>query len=637
MTHVVTENCIHCKNTDCVDVCPVDCFRETPLMLVIDPEECIDCAVCVAECPTNAILAEEDLPLEQNTLIKLNAKLSISSPSIIKSKAPLPTAEAWRDIRGKALLLELDSITHDKLNTPENEANYKKIITASTLSPKEWRNLLIDEDPMVRMLAATRQDFILDRKQLIRGLSDINESIRKFYLTRSVLALKPSDIDTLLNDPSASVRIELVRAKSGNLTPIQQDKALCDSNIDVRVALINSKDFFPTEEQFFRILEKGSTIERQAMLTRIEPSFLPRAISHASAEVRSAAYGHESFKLSADEVSVGLSDPDQSVRHAIVSRQDFKPSPAIFYELLTQGNPRIIDVISGKADQACLEAILDHANTNAVAQVVSKVKTTTTAQLKRCLAKDQPQIVFAALNRLGDRLTNNQLSICLQSNHEHIREKAVAQFNMAKISPVSIEKCLSDPSSKIRSLVVGSAAVKLSMDQLNRSLKDKAGIVRLAVANRLDFLPNVEQFEQGTTDRSRKVREIFFVRFKKAGRRVVNLNKEIGQLSIGEKKRRLNAVLDELSQIHTWTARKYQLKKELESLLSILEYIHFTVDSRRAWFTQFGIQTVIDVPINKRGPLQSMRGKKAHIVCLGTAPYSSAFFAAKVVKTVGKS
>ncbi len=61
MTHVVTENCIKCKYTDCVDVCPVDCFREGPNFLVIDPDECLDCAVCIPECPTNAIMAEEFL------------------------------------------------------------------------------------------------------------------------------------------------------------------------------------------------------------------------------------------------------------------------------------------------------------------------------------------------------------------------------------------------------------------------------------------------------------------------------------------------------------------------------------------------------------------------------------------------
>ena len=76
MTHVVLESCIRCKYTDCVDVCPVDCFREGPNMLVIDPDECIDCAVCIPECPVNAILPEEDVPNDQLAFLKLNAELS---------------------------------------------------------------------------------------------------------------------------------------------------------------------------------------------------------------------------------------------------------------------------------------------------------------------------------------------------------------------------------------------------------------------------------------------------------------------------------------------------------------------------------------------------------------------------------
>ena len=76
MTYVVTENCIKCKYTDCVDVCPVDCFKEGPNMLVIDPDECIDCAVCVPECPVNAIFAEEDLPADQKPFVAINAELA---------------------------------------------------------------------------------------------------------------------------------------------------------------------------------------------------------------------------------------------------------------------------------------------------------------------------------------------------------------------------------------------------------------------------------------------------------------------------------------------------------------------------------------------------------------------------------
>ena len=94
MTHVVTENCIKCKYTDCVDVCPVDCFREGPNMLVIDPDECIDCAVCIPECPADAIFAEEDTPADQLHFIKLNADLAFAKgwTSITKRKAAMPIA-----------------------------------------------------------------------------------------------------------------------------------------------------------------------------------------------------------------------------------------------------------------------------------------------------------------------------------------------------------------------------------------------------------------------------------------------------------------------------------------------------------------------------------------------------------------
>ena len=99
MTHVVSESCIRCKYTDCVDVCPVDCFREGPNMLVIDPDECIDCAVCIPECPVNAIYAEEDLPGNQLAFIKLNAELAVADgwKSITKRKPALPDAEEWKD------------------------------------------------------------------------------------------------------------------------------------------------------------------------------------------------------------------------------------------------------------------------------------------------------------------------------------------------------------------------------------------------------------------------------------------------------------------------------------------------------------------------------------------------------------
>jgi ferredoxin len=106
MTYVVTEGCIKCKFTDCVDVCPVDCFREGPNFLVIDPDECIDCTLCVAECPADAIYAEDDVPGDQQDFIELNAELARLWKPIIESKDPLPEADDWAKRKDKRDLLE---------------------------------------------------------------------------------------------------------------------------------------------------------------------------------------------------------------------------------------------------------------------------------------------------------------------------------------------------------------------------------------------------------------------------------------------------------------------------------------------------------------------------------------------------
>ena len=95
MTYVVTENCIQCKYTDCAEVCPVECFHEGPNFLVIDPDECIDCAACVPECPADAIFADDEVPVGQDDFTAINAEFAKDWPVILRKKAPLPEAEAW--------------------------------------------------------------------------------------------------------------------------------------------------------------------------------------------------------------------------------------------------------------------------------------------------------------------------------------------------------------------------------------------------------------------------------------------------------------------------------------------------------------------------------------------------------------
>jgi len=106
MTFVVTESCIKCKYTDCVEVCPVDCFREGPFSLVIDPDECIDCALCEPECPVEAIRSEDDLSEDMKVFVDINAEKAKEWPSISARKDPLPDADDWKDVKGKIQYLE---------------------------------------------------------------------------------------------------------------------------------------------------------------------------------------------------------------------------------------------------------------------------------------------------------------------------------------------------------------------------------------------------------------------------------------------------------------------------------------------------------------------------------------------------
>ncbi len=106
MAFVVTEPCIKCKYPDCVSVCPVACFKEGANMLVINPDECIDCGVCVDECPVNAIFPEEEVPEKWQEYIEINKRLSATWPTIEAGKEPLDTAEEFKAVEQKRTLLD---------------------------------------------------------------------------------------------------------------------------------------------------------------------------------------------------------------------------------------------------------------------------------------------------------------------------------------------------------------------------------------------------------------------------------------------------------------------------------------------------------------------------------------------------
>lgn len=106
MAYVVAEPCIKCRYTDCVEVCPVDCFHAGPNFLVIDPVECIDCGACVPVCPTNAIFEEAAVPERWREYVTLNAELAARWPVLAEKVPPLPEADRWKDVESKRAELD---------------------------------------------------------------------------------------------------------------------------------------------------------------------------------------------------------------------------------------------------------------------------------------------------------------------------------------------------------------------------------------------------------------------------------------------------------------------------------------------------------------------------------------------------
>ena len=108
MTFVVTDNCIKCKYTDCVEVCPVDCFYEGPNFLVIDPDECIDCALCEPECPAVAIFSEDEVPEEMQQFIQLNVELAEIWPNITEKKESCPMPKSGMASKARSKISNAD-------------------------------------------------------------------------------------------------------------------------------------------------------------------------------------------------------------------------------------------------------------------------------------------------------------------------------------------------------------------------------------------------------------------------------------------------------------------------------------------------------------------------------------------------
>lgn len=625
MTHVVTENCILCKHTQCVDVCPVDCFKETPLMLVIDPNECIDCAVCIPECPSNAIFSEEDVPGDQINLISLNRDLSIHAASIIKSKSSLPSASSWIGVPGKTIFLAEENTESKYKDVEKRVKKYRNLAAATSLSPGEWASALTDKDPALRLVSASRADFELSKHRLSAGLQDDNDNIRRLYVSKGRALLTKLQIDKLLKDSSKYVRLELVATCSENFNTKQFNVALNDDEIEVRLATLQAAKFVPTKKQLIQILESATILELQVILRKLTEELKQVALKHPSDVVRKAAYGYYGYRLSQGELNDGLNDEDVAIKLAVIQRLDFKPTVQQFESIVSLGDRDLIESISRKADELCLIKILHTENEDICETVIRSAPITSNAIAERFLNDRRSKIVIAMLERLGRKLTQKQLGICIRSDDINVRLKVITNYGIQRLTKKQVQDCLQDSNEKIRELIVGNPLLEFTQDQIEEILVDKSIQVRLKLVLRDDFSPTLKQYKQGLEDESTRVSRIYSERFMVKNKKIIDTSKQVNKSLNHE----LKLKLDEIAKITTWTLQKHQLKAELIQLLEKLKYKQFNVDARSARLNQFGDHAIIEVPDKQRGHLYAMRGKVIHLIRLGQGRYSTIHFAAK--------
>jgi len=215
MTFVITENCIKCKYTDCVDVCPVDCFHEGENMLVIDPDECIDCTLCEPECPANAIFSEDEVPPDQKCFIDINAVLANIWPSISEVKNPLETADQWNGVSGKV----------DFCSDEIFEAT--RYIRGKSLSESDLERGLHHSNPRIRIASFQHCDEAMFIAHIETCLNDPCPEVRSMASHKT--NLNEEQITTLFNDSDAGVRASI--AMQPSLTDQQLEQGLLNDDV----------------------------------------------------------------------------------------------------------------------------------------------------------------------------------------------------------------------------------------------------------------------------------------------------------------------------------------------------------------------------------------------------------------------
>ncbi len=545
MAFVVTENCIKCKFTDCVDVCPVDCFHEGPDFLVIDPDECIDCTLCEPECPANAIFAKDELPEGQEQFISLNAELSKQWPVITEVKHPLPDAEYWNGKNGKISCLGIN-ITEEELQLglidPLADARVRSIRLVKKLTNFQIEVAINDSAFEVRLALVNRHDSILHALQIERALTDTVTEVQLACLQRGDCLLTAEQFSRGLKSIDANTRLAYLNRNEYKLTSKQIESALNDPEPSIRYAMVSKNGFNPTADQ------------------------IERCLNDISSEVRRVVAERTDFILNAIQIEHGLTDLDSNVQMAFLKREDIEFTLEQFDRGLKSDVYQVKDFFEKmlcdnrnvsfqkhaltNEDHAVRQMVVNHfaqkftqkqINTGLfdphswvrIAYVKREECVISAPLLERSLIGDSAEFCICCLNKYNKPLTEAQIDIGLSNPFNEVRhyfasnemiaftpsrvmqllkDKSI-DVKLAMISRLDFQPtaeniaiCLSDNSVSVRLAIVQNQVIKFTTLRVMQLLKDKSIDVKLAMISRLDFQSTAENIAICLSDNSVSVR-----------------------------------------------------------------------------------------------------------------------------------
>jgi ferredoxin len=579
-------------------------------MLVIDPDECIDCTLCEPECPANAIFSEDEVPVGMENFIQLNAELSKIWPTLIEVKDAFLEADLMNGVQKK-----LNSVT-DTISTATDTFELRTLAFRlnDVITDQEYEAGLTDPVPSVRGAALFRKDHTPDQLQLDRAVQDINEDVRKGCIdahysrmteaqieklfrdespkVRKALAASPdfepspSQLGSGLKDQIASIRMQYILKSDGKLTAPQIEECLADDEIEVQRYITGQAWFRPTQEQLDSLLEHVDPLVGINGVTScagtINKEQRAKILGHKHPAVRAEIWKQTWFTPTPNEIEQGLSDVYGAVRELVIRHKAFRPNTCQFIRFVqSEHHTEKLAILKKMSPALFMEAI--------------------------CHAKSQVRLSAA--------------SYYLDTSDGEIP---------AEIS----DRLLNDRSAQVRSIAASHPNIHLAPSDVEGLLSDSSPSVRQSVASREDFDPTDAQLIRGAHDDSKAVR----AEFRRFASRLSSSELETFHHSFERKlpvisedpcSDEIGKIILALRECETWTSQKHELSDELNRLVRNHGYLIYKTD-QRSYFSRSrtGESFVCVVPNDQKGALSVLRGKRVRMVSLGTGRYSSAWMAA---------